>query len=348
MQKHRLGYSFIVMASVIVVLAGIKIASEIVVPFLLSLFLAIILSPVYNFFRKKGLADTLSLILVMVIFTILLMIVGSFLGSSTQDFSTNIDFYQSQLLNYFHKLDRYVSSMGFELPVDELSSVINSKEIMLFSTNILQSMGSMFANGFVVLFTLVFMLLESNHFMEKISHAQGIESSAKYIEKISIKVKRYMVLKALLSVLTGIVIWIALYLIGTDYIFLWAFLAFLLNFIPNIGSIIAAVPAVLLTLVQLGGLSALLVAAVYMVVNVVIGSVVEPKVMGKDLGLSTLIVFLSLLFWGWLLGTVGMLLSIPLTIIAKIAFDTNENTKWIAVLLGSGTYLSKDDEENNK
>ena len=150
-----------------------------------------------------------------------------------------------------------------------------------------------------------------------------------------------MVLKAVISLFTGLINWIALVVIGTDYAFLWAVLAFLLNFIPNIGSIIAAVPAVLLTLVQLGSISAVIIALVYMMVNVVIGSIIEPKVMGRGMGLSTLIVFLSLLFWGWLLGAVGMLLSIPLTIMAKIALDANENTKWIAILLGTGESIEE-------
>jgi len=341
MEKHKIGYSFIVMASVVVVLAGIKSASEIVVPFLLSLFLAIILSPMYNFFRKKKLPDFLSLTLVIGIFIIFLTLVGNLLGSSIKDFSSNIDFYQTQLVGYFNDFETFSTSLGIEIPFNEYAEVIDSKQVMLFSTQILQSMGSMFANGFVVLFTLVFMLLESNHFIEKISFASGMGKSVDHIKEIIEKIKKYMVLKAVISILTGFVIWIALTLIGTNYAFLWAFLAFLLNFIPNIGSIIAAVPAVLLTLVQLGGLSATLVAIIYLVVNVVVGSIVEPKVMGKGLGLSALIVFLSLLFWGWLLGTVGMFLSIPLTIMAKIAFDTNEKTKWIAVLLGTGEYLEK-------
>ena len=123
--------------------------------------------------------------------------------------------------------------------------------------------------------------------------------------------------------------------IGLDYALLWGVLAFMLNFVPNIGSIIAAVPAILLALVQLGFLGALGVGAVFMLANVILGSVLEPKYMGQGLGLSTLVVFLSLLFWGWVFGPVGMLLSIPLTIMLKLALQTNLQTQWIAVLLGS-------------
>jgi predicted PurR-regulated permease PerM len=108
----------------------------------------------------------------------------------------------------------------------------------------------------------------------------------------------------------------------------------MLNFVPNIGSIIAAVPAVMLALVQLGIGSAVLVAGVYVAVNVLIGSILEPKYMGKGLGLSTLVVFVSLVFWGWVLGPVGMLLSVPLTITVKLALDSGPETQWLGHLLG--------------
>jgi len=225
--------------------------------------------------------------------------------------------------------------------------MINAKQIMSFSTGFIQGIGALFTNGFVILLTVVFMLLESNNFIKKIEFASQQSEVINHIDTIFSKIKDYMVLKAIISLFTGLIIWVALVLIGTDYAFLWAVLAFLLNFIPNIGSIIAAVPAVLLTLVQLGGMSALIVAVLYVVINVLIGSIVEPKVMGKGLGLSTLVVFLSLLFWGWLLGMVGMLLSIPLTIMAKIILDANENTKWIAIILGSGENIPKSNKRAN-
>ena len=263
------------------------------------------------------------------------------IGTSVADFSANTDVYASKLTSHYTDIANYALSIGVTLPVDDFSNVFNSKRIMTFGTTILQGMGAMFTNGFVIILTVVFMLLESGHFVNKIDFADGNKDTILHIKEISTKIKHYMVLKALISLLTGFIVWIALLLVGTDYAFLWAVLAFMFNFIPNIGSIIAAVPAVLITLVQLGSVSAAIVTLVYVSVNVIIGSIIEPKVMGKGLGLSTLIVFLSLLFWGWLLGMVGMLLSIPLTIMAKIAFDAHENTKWLAVLLGTGENLKK-------
>jgi predicted PurR-regulated permease PerM len=341
MKERNFGYIVIVCASVIIVLAGIKSASEIVIPFLLSLFIAIILSPSYNYFNKKGLPNLLSLTLVMGIFVMFLLLVAKLIGTSVQEFSSNISFYEKQLSSSFEKLFEFFTSIGVDLPKNELSSIIDSKQIMQLSSGIVQGIGSMFTNGFVILLSVIFMLLESGHFTDKIAFASSEEGIKKDIQEIVGKIKRYMVLKALISLFTGFVIYIALLLIGTDYAFLWAVLAFMLNFIPNIGSIIAAIPVVFLTLIQLGSLSAVIVSVLYISVDVVIGSVIEPKVMGKGLGLSTLVVFLSLIFWGWLLGIVGMLLSIPLTMMAKIIFDSNKDTKFIAVLLGTADNLAE-------
>jgi len=339
MKDTNIGYYFLVMASVVVVLAGVKSASVIIIPFLLSLFLAIILSPLYNFLKKKRLPDGISLTLVITLFVILLTLVVKLIGSSIHEFSSNIDLYTQKLSIYYIYIKELGNKIGIEIPIDEFSTMINTKQIMIFSAGLLQGLSRLFTNGFVILLTVVFMLLESNNFIKKIEFASSQNGVINHIDSIFSQIKEYMVLKAIISFFTGLIVWIVLFLIGTDYAFLWAVLAFMLNFIPNIGSIIAAVPAVLLTLVQLGAFSSLMVASLYVVINVVMGSIIEPKVMGKGLGLSTLVVFLSLLFWGWLLGMVGMLLSIPLTIMAKIVLDANENTKWIAVMLGSGENL---------
>ncbi|MBA1432090.1 MAG: AI-2E family transporter [Epsilonproteobacteria bacterium] len=341
MKEGQLGYYFIVMASVIIVLAGVKFASVIIVPFLLSLFIAIILSPIYNFFRSKHIPDILAITIVMILFLFFLALIAKLIGSSVHQFSANIDLYADKLSLYYEDFAKFLQGFGIEIPASEISSLINSKEIMRFSTAIIEGISSIFKNGFIVILTVVFMLLESQHFIAKIEATDKEKATIKHINQIFSQIKSYMVIKALISAVTGFIIYLSLSFIGTDYAFLWGMLAFLLNFIPNIGSIIAAVPAVLITLVQLGGVSVLLVSALYLIANVVIGSIVEPKVMGKGLGLSTLVVFISLIFWGWLLGLVGMLLSIPLTIMAKIVFAANENTKWIAILLGSDENLQE-------
>jgi len=187
--------------------------------------------------------------------------------------------------------------------------------------------------------TVTFMLMEISQFTTKIerSNTNGL---ARLIE-ISDKIKHYILLKASTSAATGLSIVILLQVFGIHYAVLWGLLAFVLNFIPNIGSIIAAVPAVLMAIVQYSPTTALWIMLGYLIVNLLIGSIIEPRVLGRGLGLSTLVVFLSLIFWGWLLGPIGMLLSVPLTIMIKIALQTQPDTKWIATLLDSGGDIKK-------
>ncbi len=128
---------------------------------------------------------------------------------------------------------------------------------------------------------------------------------------------------------------------GIDFPLLWGLVVFLLNFVPNIGSILAAVPVILLALVQFGFVADAEVIILYLLVNNILGNFLEPKLMGRNLGLSTLVVFLSLVFWGWLLGPVGMFLSVPLTMTLKIIMDNNDNTRWIAILLSNNAEIEQ-------
>jgi len=128
---------------------------------------------------------------------------------------------------------------------------------------------------------------------------------------------------------------------------LWGLVAFLLNFIPTVGSFIAAVPAVLLALVQLGAFEAGLTLVGFVVVNLIIGNVIEPRWMGRGLNLSPLVVFVSLVLWGWVLGPVGMLLSIPLTIMLKIALESQNETRWIGVMMGAGKRIGSESSTEN-
>jgi predicted PurR-regulated permease PerM len=179
------------------------------------------------------------------------------------------------------------------------------------------------------------MLLEATSIPAKLRFIVGEQdSSMAPFEKFIGNVKNYMAIKTIVSLASGICVAILIYIMGVDYPMLWGMLAFALNYVPNIGSIIAAIPPVLLAIIQVGFFKAMMVAVGFVVINLVIGSVIEPRYMGRGLGLSTLVVFLSLLFWGWVLGPVGMLLSVPLTITAKIALDSRDETRWMAVLLG--------------
>jgi len=222
---------------------------------------------------------------------------------------------------------------------EQLKGIADPAAAMGLISSILKGFGNVLTNSFLIILTVIFILMETAGVTKKALVMRGEEGDGQTVNEdfsqvFVEKLRDYMSMKTIISIITGLIVALAMWLIGLDFPILWGVLAFMLNFVPNIGSIIAAVPAVLLALVQLGFSSALLVTAVYVAVNVLIGSVIEPKYMGKGLGLSTLVVFVSLVFWGWVLGPVGMLLSVPLTITVKLALDSEPETQWLGHLLG--------------
>ena len=187
------------------------------------------------------------------------------------------------------------------------------------------------------------MLFEASSLSHKLHLAlDDPQARLKQIDQFLASVNNYLAIKTLVSIATGVIVSIMLWAFGLDFFLLWGVLAFLLNYIPNIGSIIAAVPAMSLAVLQLGPAAAGFIGLGYLTINTVMGNVVEPRYLGRGLGLSTLVVFISLIFWGWLLGTVGMLLSVPLTMVIKIALENSAEGHWFAVL------LSSEDGSNNE
>ncbi len=332
--KDRAGYTILVMAAVVIVLAGIKLSSAILVPFLLALFLATILSPLFLWLKKLGLGDIFPLIIIVLLLLLVITSLAILVGNSVQDFTQNVPFYEVKLKSDLSALLETINSWGLHIPKEDILNLFQTDSLMRYIATTLKSFGSLVTNSFMIIITIIFMLLEISQFRFKLNQTNS--NSLKQLTEISDNIKHYILLKALTSAATGIIITIILKITGIHYAILWGLLAFILNFIPNIGSIIAAVPAVLMAIIQYDFTTATMIIIAYLVVNVIIGSIIEPRILGKGLGLSTLIVFLSLIFWGWLLGPIGMILSVPLTIMIKIALDTKEDTKWIATLLGTG------------
>ena len=338
-QKATIGYFFIVAAAVVIVLAGIKTASVIVVPFLLSLFLATILSPFYLWLNKLGLRGVFSLLIIVFMLLIVIGSIVTLVGSSVQDFSQNVPLYEVKLRSDLNGFLEMVDKWGIHIPKSDFIEIFQANSLIRYIATTLKSLGSLLTNSLMIILTVTFMLMEISQFSLKIEKSNS--NSLVQLIEISDKIKHYILLKALTSAATGTSILILLKIFGIHYAVLWALLAFVLNFIPNIGSIIAAIPAVLMATIQYNPAIALYIVAGYLSINIFIGSIIEPRILGRGLGLSTLIVFLSLIFWGWLLGPVGMLLSVPLTIMIKIALNTQPDTKWIATLLDSGSEIRK-------
>ena len=322
-------------AAFIIIVAGMKAAASLLEPFLLAVFIAILIASPFSWLQDKGLAAAVALVLVLGLLVLGLLLIGTLIGTSAREFSSNFPAFQDRVHGVTGGLLGWLDSTGIHVSDDLVSAYMDPAKAVEMATNILGGMGDILTNSFLILVTVVFILLEAAGFPDKwrLMRGKADDSLAKFSEAIS-NINRYVGIKTLTSLATGILVVMLMLFMGVDYPLLWGLLAFLLNFVPNIGSIIAAIPAVIQVLVQLGFSAALVVAGGYLVINIFIGTFIEPRYMGKGLGLSTLVVFLSLIFWGWVLGPVGMILSVPLTIAARIALQSHDETRWVAIMLG--------------
>ena len=329
------GNLLVTLAAFVIVVAGMKTAASLLVPFLLALFLSVLIAAPFSWLQRKGLPAGVALLIVLGLFIAVVFVVGRLVGTSVQDFYSNLPVYQARLQDITAGSLAWLSGMGIQVSGELVSGYLDPRKAMSLVADMLSGMGKILTNGFLILVTVIFIMLEAAGFSDKWRVASAnAEASLRRFRSASENINRYMGIKTLTSLATGIASAVWLAILGVDHPVLWGVLAFLLNFVPNIGSIIAAVPPVVLALVQLGPVSAILTATGFLVVNIAIGTFLEPRFMGSGLGLSTLVVFLSLVFWGWVLGPVGMLLSVPLTIAIKIVLDSHEDTRWMAVILG--------------
>ena len=342
MEKHAsLVKALVACAAIVIILAGIKAASEIVVPFLLSLFIAIICSPLLNYLTKRKVPYGLAIILLLLLISIGLLFLFSLINNTIQEFSESLPQYRQLLGEHVNKLVALSQRMKIPFDISENSIMENFDPtiFMNFVRRVFLSFSGVVTNIFVLMLVVIFMLLEAPYAKHKFavvfsSDSKEISQQERYLDRILQGVISYLGVKTMMSLLTAICIWLLLEIVGVQYAILWATLSFLLNYIPNIGSIIAAVPIIVQALLLNGFVVGLEVIIGVIAINMIIGNVLEPRLMGKKLGLSTLVVFLSLLFWGWLLGTVGMLLSVPLTMALKIALEASPTTVKYALLLG--------------
>lgn len=333
--------TLVAMAALVIVFAGIKLAAEIVVPFLLALFIAIICSPVIKAMTQRKVPHGIAIALLFILILIVFFFLAGLINSSVQEFTRSIPQYKVLLSERIN--DAMALAQKLKLPIvisrEAIMEHFDPSVIMNFVSRLLLNFSGVVTNVFVLILAVIFMLLEAPTIKHKLAlvlsdNEHDVVAEEHHIDRILDGVISYLGVKTVISLLTGVTTWILLDVAGVQYAILWATLSFLLNYIPNIGSIIAAVPIIVQALLLNGFGVGMGVTAGIIASNIVIGNIIEPKMMGKTLGLSTLVVFFSLLFWGWLLGTVGMLLSVPLTMAFKITLESSESTKKYAALLG--------------
>ncbi len=292
--------------------------------------------PPLNWLQEKGLPKWAALLTIATGTVLLGLSVVAVVGTSVNQMREQLPEYQERVADVQADVVAWLKRHDIDVGAKLEQETLNPRRAVSLFGDLLVALGSVLSDALVIVFTLLFMIFEAAELPAKLRAISGGDNSlAARWETIQASVRRYVTIKTQLSLLTAVLATIWLWWLGVDYPLLWGLLAFLFNYVPTIGSIIAAVPPVVLALLQSGVSSAVYVAAGYLAINGVIGNVVEPRLMGRGLGLSPLVVFLSLIFWGWVLGPIGMLFSVPLTMIVKIALDHSEDMKWLGILLGA-------------
>ena len=325
------------LAAVIVIIFGLQMAKVLLVPFLLAAFLALITVRPMLWMQQRRVPAFLAALLIVTLIMLVLFVAGTILGRSIADFTAALPGYQERLdviVDGF--LTFAVNLLGVDESVESIGDMIDPGWVMGLAATILNGLKDVLTNVFLIIFTMIFILLEASSVGIKVeaafgTSAESLERPRAFLDNLG----RYLGIKTVVSFATGLCAWLVTWSIGLDFPLLWAMLAFLLNYVPTIGSIIAAVPAILLALVQLGLPEATATLVGFLAINTVFGNILEPRLMGYGVGISPLVVFVGLIFWGWVFGPVGMLLSVPLTMALKLGLESDERTRWIAIFIGS-------------
>ncbi|MCK6550840.1 AI-2E family transporter [Myxococcota bacterium] len=346
--------ALVVAAASVVVIAGIRAAQDLVGSVLVACFLAILSYPLVSSLELRGVPRSLAVLFVVVLDATILVGVGLLLASLVSDLSIEPERLAEPMMAAITDVARWLERFGVVLgssaakgtaAVDgavggAMGSIVDDGAIVRMVTGTIGGVATVLSHTLIITLLMVFILLEAAMFPWKVRAALGdAKADLSALAKITSEVQRYLRLKTIINAASGISIATLLGALGIHYAPLWGVLVFFLNYIPSLGSMIALALVALVTLAQLGPAWAIFAGVATVVIHTLILNVLEPAWLGRRFGLSSLAVFLSLLAWGWVLGPLGMLFAVPLTVIVKIGLEHSERHRWVGVLLEPGRSL---------
>ncbi len=326
----------LLLASFVIVIAGVKSAQSIIAPFLLAVFIAVMSAPAVFWLEQKGLPKFIAFLSVALGVMGVLSVIVIMVGGSLNTFMSQLPELQNRLLAVVQSFIAFLNNQGIELDLSSMPDAFQPTQFVNAASGVLRSISKVLSSSFLIFLMVAFILFETSSLRVKMRLILGRKSKeSETVMHFMENLKRYLAIKTLASFATGLIIGFLLWSFGVKYALLWGIIAFLLNYIPAIGSIVAAIPAVLVSLVEHDTSTVGMVIAIFLVTNIVIGNIIEPRFLGKGLGLSPLVILLSLMFWGWVLGPIGMFLAVPITMSITMGLHTMPHTRWIAIMLSN-------------
>ena len=335
-------------AAVVILVTGLKLGQSFFVPVLLAGFIATVSFPITSWLRKRRVPMPIAVLLTVLVdfafmtgVVIIVITLTGDLESKWQDryypaMNSKIDEVRETAVGVLENLkipdarktvDNYAT---IKIPAQigkNFDPFDLGKDV---AVRVLGFLGS----TLLILILTVFMLSEARMFGRRVNAV--LEARGPNLDRLmnsTADIQRYLAMKTVVSLATGVLAGFLCWAAGLDFYILWGILAFALNFIPVLGSIIAGVPPFIVAFLVDGGPSALAVGVGYISINIFLGNFLDPMLMGRRFGLSTLVVIISVLFWGFIWGPVGMFLAVPLTMVLKVMLDNSDELRWIAVAI---------------
>lgn len=330
----------VTLASAVVVIAGLQAARDVIVPVVLASFLAVVSYPITHLLKTKcrfphWLAVTVTVFADFGFLTGLVFLMNYLTSSVTTVF---LGKYNTMFQQKYGELVAFLKENGWDGEAQRLMSglqeLLSGQRMMELTTSLMSRAASMITVTTIVLILMTFFLGEAPLFKRNLAKLSSEEDSGlgKFTNAV-IGIQKYLIIKTLISFITGVLAWALCLAVGVDLPLFWAILAFILNFIPTFGSIVAAIPPMLLAWLMQGSSEMVVIGIGYLAINVTLGNLVEPMLMGRQFGIATCVVLLSVIFWGWIWGPIGMLLAVPISMLVKLALESSKDLRWIAQLI---------------
>lgn len=327
----QVAYTFLIIA---LVLFFFYISKAVLMPFIISIFLAFLLRPSVAWLQRHRIPLVLSALISIGIIMLIVLVFSYFLSISIGNFTAQLPVFSAQLQGVASNVLNVLQGYGIDVRSKEIMQMLNLPGLTSYLGKGMLSLVSVLSNFVLIFFMTLFLLLEGERFEQKSVRAYGEKNNLiDSFGKIGSQIQRYIFLKTIVSFVTGVLVYLLLFSIGVKFALLWGILTFLLNYIPTVGSIIATVPPVLIALLQFSPLATLAILASLTGIQTIIGNYIEPRLLGRELNLSPLVVFLNMIIWGLLWGPAGMILATPLLVGIKVVVSYSDNFKKIMSLL---------------
>ncbi len=340
MPTEKLTTLFTGIISIILILAVLKIAQVALMPLAIAILLFFVFSPFVDLLERVKIPRILSIIIVILIFSGIFYLLGLFMYTSIKSFIVQLPKYQARMATLIMEVSKTLFER-FSLNPGVIRDFDWSRALQSSLLSVSNSIMGVISNLLIITLFLVFMLMEKDRFQSKIRQAFHISMSDRIylvMRHINDQIGRYLSVKFVISLATGILIYVSLMIIGLDFPILWASFAFFLNFIPNLGSAFIVFIIILMSFLQFypEPKPIFLVAGSVIAIQVTLGNILDPFLQGRRLNLSPFLILVALLVWGWLWGVVGMFLAVPIMAMIKIVCENVPSLKAVAILMGSG------------